>query len=623
MNTIYPFLGLSGRHILAVTFFGECVAYVANDGVLRIWNDPSHSYHGSFSVFSEEEFNAVSWEGEDACCLLEPCETYLATALPNQDVIKVWDPKSATCVKELRNPGKLQQICYRDGLIASISFQGSLAMWQLATEGLLWTQEVGKLECPAVFSGQQLAIACNEGIQIFDAATGNCLYTLATEQMKVVSMGFGSCLNSLTALLSDNLVRTWNLPSLGTSDAWIDIQDLALRSPPIFVPGSSNFIAVSGKEAISVIEFSSNTKSEKPGSNNATTLIKFSPDGSVAATLSITGLVRLWNSKTGQVILDFKVQHGDSAIQVELSPDNSKLVCTTQEGVGAWDLLEGSQLWAVQDKMSWACHRVLCGHGSKIISCLASRTIEVRDLFSGNCEKNITLVEGDDAVVRKTIRSQRKFVCDLETSYDGTLAASFFSNHTAEVWDLDTERRVLSINEEVGEIAFQTTIPTTKLAYVLMGSNTIHIWDKTSGAHIFEFPLEEQHNLHAMSFGKSWIAIAADDNTTIWDARSGQCLERIQGRSSGPEWVAGDDSRLLFTNSNMLVLKARSDENKRFVQRVVGIGLNYLISNHGPDPFDGRGVWIPCEYRNQVTAISEDTIALSSVSGHIVFLPLL
>jgi WD40 repeat protein len=365
--------------------------------------------------------------------------------------------------------------------------------------------------------GRSLAAANEDGtIGLFDLETGEELPALRGHKRKVRSVAFHPLGTRLASVGTDLTVKVW---------------DVAKRQVVFEFPGNEGTHAgptsgvafspdgrllAAGSAGGRVLLCNANADNVQvlqrlEGHGPMSICLAFSPDSRLLATGSWTGILRVWDARTGELRWS---EAGDGRVMsaVAFSPDGRLLATTGYDRlVRVWDVTTRKLV------RKWR------GHDCIILG-VAFSADGKRLATIGGEDKTVKLW---DPLTRREIlqlRGHTYFGECVAFSKDGQRLASSGLDGTVRIWDATPapsgqELLTLKHDDEVWSVAFS---PDGQRIASSSFDKTVRLWDATTGDPLLRLPLSSHGTLVAFSCdGKRLASISRDKTARIWDATTG------------------------------------------------------------------------------------------------------
>jgi len=213
--------------------------------------------------------------------------------------------------------------------------------------------------------------------------------------------------------------------------------------------------------------------------------VAYSPDGALIASMGANGEVKLWDAYSGELKRTFNGPTNEFGSSVAFSPDGRSLAAAWVTQVILWDIQSG----------------------------------EIKSSFSGMS-------------VGTTI-GYNLGVGQISFRPDGKRLAVANMDGVPKVWELATQREVLSLQSEAQPAKAIGYSPDGRLIATGGDEGIVWVWDASDGAKTFTLPLGGI--IHSLSFSPDGARLAAaseDGSVKVWEAATGQevlKLPRISG----------------------------------------------------------------------------------------------
>eukprot|EP00736_Rhodelphis_marinus_P001012 Rmarinus@m.17370 len=285
------------------------------------------------------------------------------------------------------------------------------------------------------------------------------------------------------------------------------------------------------------------TKNLKPlitmsGHKGCVTACVFSPDALFIASSSLDGSVRLWDSKTGDELKQFKGHEG-GAWDVAFSPDNTLIASAGNDA--------SVKIWNAKGMIE----RDLEGHKSAVYCVAFSPYSEC--VASGGQDKIILIHNVDTGMLLKKLEGHTDAVFSVCFFHNNRTLASGGSDNTARVWLQESGQVVTSI-AHLRMVRAVCVSPDDRQVASAGDSSDVKIWDALNGQtlHTLRGHTDYVYGLDFCPDGTMLASGSTDKTVRIWDSLDGTCVRIINAHES---WIYA----VAFSPDGSLVVSASHD----------------------------------------------------------------
>ena len=242
--------------------------------------------------------------------------------------------------------------------------------------------------------------------------------------------------------------------------------------------------------------------------------VAFSPDGSLLATASSDSTVKLWNVQTKESIATLE-GHRWEVSSVSFSPDGLLLVSESFGTIKLWDVGTQENIVTLEGGVA------LFSPGGSLLAFLSIDGIKLWDV---GIQENIATLEGHTDVA---------WSVGLSFSLDGSLLASGSSDGTIKLWNVATQENIATLEGHTSQIFSMSFSPDGMLLASLSQSGAVNLWDVETKEHttLSQGKYTEAFGSHLVSFSPdgSLLAFALGDAVALWDVKKGSLISLLEG----------------------------------------------------------------------------------------------
>ena len=521
---------------LAFNSDGSLLASVSYDGRIRVRH-----------VATGQTRGAIDGYGDHAAAMALSADGSLVAIASYGGTTRVWDVAAGTVRATIPGrDGRTTVVAFaRDDTLVTSSDDGITRVWDVDTEGAraVLARHQGGVRALAVSrDGAHLATGGRDVVRIWDMATEKIPGRVIGHDGGVTAIAFSPDGTQLAVAFRDHVVRTWSLviraggpagPAgpAGTSAEMRHILDGHAGPVVTLAYSGDGTVLASGSDDGTIRLW--NTRSDDgltlTGHTRPVRAVRFSADGRLLATASADQSVRLWNAATGRTRATL-TSHPDPLTAIALSPDGRAAVTTSDRGdVKIWNLA------------TRRAREVLLGHAGPVTAVAFSP--DGRLIASSASDgavhiwvpTTVHVWNPNDASPSASLTGHSRPIAELAFSPDGRMIATASQDATARVWDLTTGQSRATLTGHEGWVTGVAFAPDGALVATSSHDGTARVWDVASGQTRMTFTGHEGRiNAVAVSPDGRLVATASDDQTVgVWDLATGRARARFTGHT-GP-----------------------------------------------------------------------------------------
>jgi WD40 repeat protein len=280
------------------------------------------------------------------------------------------------------------------------------------------------------------------------------------------------------------------------------------------------------------------------------------PDGSRIVTLGQSGQVQLWDTNSGDELKPLNGQFYATG-SVAITPDRTRIVAVTKDGVQVSDVSSGDKLFDLGDQTDHIQLVAISQDGTRIVTTSAKGTIK---LWSASDGKGLAELKDGGTTVGSVAMPV------------GTHAVTVSGDGIVRVWDNDAGGLLLKFNM-YQSVSKSSAAPDNARIVTVDGSNRVHVWDVSTP---LLYQLEEQSGAvrgPIRTYDGTRIIAGSGNDVRIWDARTGGSLLRIPTPNLTTEKVSimPDATRIVGGVYDVTPLQERLREQDLYHGKVDGV----------------------------------------------------
>jgi WD40 repeat protein len=567
--------------VLAVAFAPDGGLWSVEDpGVLRRWDLEAGRQLDWYELSDLENLWAFSADGR-----------VLASA---GDDVSLWDPVTGQLQAVLPQPSWVTALALRAdaSLVATGHEDGAVRVWDAANDEQVWellghSGPVSALAFSA--DGSWLASAGEDRtIRVWELATGTEAGVLEGHRDRIPALVWHPRGHRLYSAGWDTAVWVWDLESC---DPVILLNSHASQVTALAVtPDGRRLACADSGQAVHLWDLDTHrTVRVVRGFEGEARCLAFGPDGHTLALGGSDRVVHLWRPEHGAAPPSGEgaARGGEVRVGLAVSGDGSRLASLCPgRGVRLWDTATGQKLLELGETAE--LHAVACTpDGRRVAAGGADARLRLWDAQTGRRQAllegpsvPITALAfapaapvlasasavGSDVWLWNADRAEPALVipdaadgCSVEALAfhpQGELLAvggidwmaTGGSDGAVHVWDVVQPARVATLSGAARGVAFH---PAGRLLAAASLARTVRVWDLSSGELLAELEgHDDAVTCVAYSPDGRWLASGGDDRTVrLWDARTGASAGLAELDTQVKAMCFAPDGRTLFTGN--------------------------------------------------------------------------
>lgn len=265
--------------------------------------------------------------------------------------------------------------------------------------------------------------------------------------------------------------------------------------------------------------------------------VAVSADGTIAASASGNGEVKIWSVDGGSEFLLEKNSH--PLFAVAMTEDGRCVISGSLDGaIKAWDVHSRQQLYTLSGHATGVLALRLSSDGRRLVSASFDKTLKVWDL--GNGREVRTLQGHSDAV------------WGLALTRDGRTAVSASSDKSLKVWDVESGRLLHTLAGHSDGVTGVAVDADGRIAVSASRDNTLKVWQLDSGREVGTLRGHSDIVLAvAVSADGKFAGSASWDKTLkTWELESGSTLATLKFGARPRCLAVSSDQKTIVVGDN-------------------------------------------------------------------------
>lgn len=498
---------------------GEDLISCSSEGIIKIWN-----------IFQKTCYKELKGHLDCVCTLSCSSDGKLVASASNDKTVKIWNVGTGKCMKTLYGH-KSNVYCTSfspdDQKVVSCSKDKTIKIWDSNTGECLKTLNGHDSSVNTAFfnsRGNRIVSSSNEKINIWDAISGNCIYTIYKEKGYFIDY----------ASFSPNGDEIAYIVRGATSGYYhIIIQTIGSEERTLTLKGHVDFIRS----------------------------ITYSHNGKYIVSASRDKTVKIWDSKSGLCLRT--IPQSCEVNNAHFSPDDSQIVVSLMDNtICLWDFDQTSSFQTVGKHNGSVTYAKYSPNGKYIIS----------SSFDDNNVINVW--DASTGKLLKVLRGHSDLVLSASFSFDGQLIASGSRDNNVRIWNVSNSKCIKTIEGHTGCVYDVDFSPDKQIVASASYDKTIRIWNVNTGECL---KILDDHDgfIYDVDFspdGKYLVSASQDEKIKIWEVCSWKCLKTFEGHTA---WVRDVD----FSPNGKYIASASGDHTIRIWNIENGECSKVLVSH--------------------------------------------
>jgi WD40 repeat protein len=532
----------------------------SDDHTAKVWDAETGEILHNLSGHTSE-VNATSWSSDGS---------KIATASADSSV-RIWDSTTGTQIGQLdghRRPVNSVMWSPDGNRIATASDDGYVLIWdvnsgdqliQLQLYSYDWGLAPGIIKY-ATFSpdGNQIMTATDDPmVRIWNSHTGEEMGSLEARAGRVYSANWSHAGSRLVTTHDRNGAYIWN------SDSGEVIHELKHSIPVLFAdwnPDDTEVVTVSIDGVVHIWDSLTGTERRKfQATDDILWSVAWSPDGEKILTAGDDGVVWIWEA--GDPSQYRTLEHAASVLSARWSPYGADILTAAGFFAYTWDVVNLAELqhfpqYSMVSSADWH------PDGGVILTTDFNGVIKLWDAESGGALDEFSGHTG--------------WVNDSSWNHTGNLLVSAGQDRTARIWDKNSGEVIHILRGHIGEVMSATWDPQDERVITTSKDQTARIWDVETGEELIQL-MGHTGRVNSADWnpdGRLVVTGGSDRTVRIWDAQTGEELDQLSGHLGAVQSVD-------WSPTGLQIVSAGEDRTARIWDAQTGEQVGQISGHEG------------------------------------------